>query len=318
MKQTPRASDPSTTVPVETKNPQTEPSKVAKPAPARINRAQQARIEKFWKVVLFILLCLGSIVFLIPFWVTLMMSLKSTADIAGTPLWSWPTEPSLQNYVKVLTNENAPFLLFFRNTTVIAVLSTVGVLITSALAAYAFARLNFRGRDGLFIVLLATMMLPGIVTMIPTYVMYKYLSWVDSFLPLWVPAWFGGGAFNIFLLRQFYMGIPRELDEAAVIDGASHATIFWRIIMPLSGPALATVGIFALIYNWRDFMGPLLYLNDPKKQTLELGLRTYQTLNSAQWDLLMAASILVLIPLVILFVVGQKFFVRGIVMTGGK
>jgi multiple sugar transport system permease protein len=167
-------------------------------------------------------------------------------------------------------------------------------------------------------VLLATMMLPGIVTMIPTYLVFKYLHWVDTFLPLWVPAWFGGGAFNIFLLRQFFKGIPMELDEAAVLDGASHSTIFWRIILPLSGPALATVGIFSFIYVWRDFQGPLLYLNSPEKQTLELGLQTYRSLNNEQWNLLMAAATLVTIPLIVLFLVGQRWFVRGIVMTGGK
>jgi multiple sugar transport system permease protein len=162
------------------------------------------------------------------------------------------------------------------------------------------------------------MMLPGIVTMIPTYVLYKYLHWVDTFYPLIVPAFFGGGAFNIFLLRQFFMGIPRELDEAAILDGANNATIFWRVILPNSGAALATVGIFAFIFNWRDFMGPLLYLNAPEKQTLELGLRTYQSLNAEKWELLMAGAVLVMIPLLVLFLVGQRYFVRGIVMTGGK
>jgi multiple sugar transport system permease protein len=165
---------------------------------------------------------------------------------------------------------------------------------------------------------MSTMMLPAIVTMIPTYALYKYLHWVDTFLPLIVPAWFGGGAFNIFLLRQFFMGVPRELDEAAILDGASHSVIFWRIIMPVSGPALATVGIFAFIYNWRDFMGPLIYLNSPEKQTLELGLRTYQALQAEQWHLLMAGSVIVMIPLLTLFILGQRYFVKGIVMSGLK
>jgi multiple sugar transport system permease protein len=160
--------------------------------------------------------------------------------------------------------------------------------------------------------------LPAIVTMIPTYVLYANLRWIDTFFPLWVPAWFGGGAFNIFLMRQFFMGIPRELDEAAVLDGASHSTIFWRVIMPLAKPALATVGIFCFIYNWKDFMGPLLYLNSPENQTLEVGLQTYRGLQNEQWHLLMAGSVLVMIPLIALFLIGQKFFVKGIVMTGGK
>jgi len=161
-------------------------------------------------------------------------------------------------------------------------------------------------------------MLPGIVTMIPTFILYAKIGWVNSFLPMTVPAWFGGGAFNIFLLRQFYLGIPRELDEAAFLDGANYWTIFSRIILPLSGPALATVGIFAFIYNWKDLLGPLLYLNDPELQTNELGLSTYNSLQASQWHLVMAGSVIVMIPLVVLFFIGQKSFVKGIVMTGGK
>ena len=162
------------------------------------------------------------------------------------------------------------------------------------------------------------MMLPGIVTMIPTYVIYAKIGWVNSFLPLTVPAFFGGGAFNIFLLRQFIMGIPAELDEAAILDGANHWTIFSRIILPLSGAALATVGILSFMGSWKDFMGPLLYLNDPELQTNELGLSTYNALQSSKWHLIMAGSTMVMIPIVILFFVGQRYFVKGLAMTGGK
>lgn len=266
----------------------------------------------------FLLLVLASAIFITPLYLMLTMSLKSSGEIARTSPWAWPQQLTWDNFSQVLGNENAPFYLFFRNSAVIATLSTAGVLVSSSLVAYAFARMKFRGRDRLFILLMSTMMLPGIVTMIPTFVLYKYLHWVDTFYPLIVPAWFGGGAFNIFLLRQFFMGIPRELDEAAIIDGASHSVIFWRIMMPLSGPALATVGIFAFVYNWRDFMGPLIYLNSPEKQTLELGLRTYQSLHDEHWDLLMAGSVLVMIPLLVLFLVGQRYFVKGIVMSGLK
>lgn len=275
-------------------------------------------VERFWRVVLFIVMVVGALVFMMPLWITVAMSLKTPAEIAQTSPWAWPREVTWANYVEVLTNPRANFALFFQNSLFIAVAGTLGVLVTSSLVAYAFSRMQFRGRDGLFMILLSTMMLPGVVTMIPQYVVFARLHWVDTHLPLWVPAWFGGGAYNVFLLRQFFLGIPRELDEAALIDGASHATIFWRVVMPLSGPALATVGIFSFIYNWRDFIGPLIYLNDPEKQTLELGLRTYQTLQAEQWHLLMAASVLVLIPLVVIFLVGQRWFVKGIVMTGGK
>jgi ABC-type glycerol-3-phosphate transport system permease component len=270
------------------------------------------------KAVLWLLLVVGAIAFMMPLYIMLAMSLKTSGEVAATTAYSWPKEVTWENFRIVLTNPNAPFVLFFRNTVVIATLSTLGTLLSSSLVAYAFARLKFRGRDRLFVLLLSTMMLPGIVTMIPTYVLYKYLHWVDTFNPMIVPAFFGGGAFNIFLLRQFFMGIPRELDEAAILDGANQSVIFWRIIIPNSGAALATVGIFAFIFNWRDFMGPLLYLNDPEKQTLELGLRTYQSLNQEKWELLMAGSVLVMIPLLVLFLVGQRYFVRGIVMTGGK
>ena len=250
--------------------------------------------EKARKAFLWVLMVAGAVVFMLPLWVTFMMSIKTPNEIANSSVWSWPENFTWANYSEVLTNPNASFVLFFRNSGVVAILSTLGVLVTSAMVAYPFARMKFRGRDGLFILLLSTMMLPGIVTMIPQYVLFKYLHWIDTFFPLWVPAWFGGGAYNVFLLRQFFMGIPKELDEAAVIDGASHARIFWQLIIPNSGPALATVGVFAFIYNWRDFLGPLIILNSPDRQTLEVGLRTYQSLQAEQWNLLMAASVLVL------------------------
>jgi ABC-type glycerol-3-phosphate transport system permease component len=267
---------------------------------------------------MWLILVLGSLAFLAPLYIMLAMALKTPSEIATTQAYEWPKHMTFENFQTVLTNPNASFILFFKNSTIIAVLSTSGVVVTSALVAYAFARLRFRGRDRLFVLLLSTMMLPGIVTMIPTYVLYKYLHWVDTFYPLWVPAWFGGGAFNIFLMRQFFMGIPRELDEAAILDGASHQIIFWRVLLPNAGPAVATVGIFAFIGAWKDFMGPLIYLNNPLKQTLEVGLRTYQSLQSEKWELLMAGSVLVMIPLVVLFLVGQRFFVKGIVMSGIK
>jgi ABC-type glycerol-3-phosphate transport system permease component len=274
--------------------------------------------QRISRTVMWIILFVGAVVFITPLWVMVMMSLKSAHEIAVTDIWNWPKDPTLANFKEVLTSNSAPFLLFFRNTVLIAILSTTGALLSAAIVAYPFARLKFRGRDRLFIVLLATMMLPGIVTQIPTYIVFKYLHWIDTFYPLIVPAWFGGGAYNIFLLRQFFMGIPRELDEAAILDGASYATIFWRVLMPNAGPALATVGIFALVYNWKDFMGPLIYLNSPEKQTLEMGLRTYQSLMNEKWELLMAGSVFVMIPLLVIFLLGQRYFVKGIVMSGIK
>lgn len=274
------------------------------------------RVE-FW-LVSFLLIGL-SVAFLTPFAVSLIMSLKTPRELNTTDIWALPKAPTTANYQEMLANPNVDFLQLFQNTLFIATVSTIGAVLTSAMVAYAFARLNFLGRDRLFIVLLSTMMLPGVVTMIPTYVLFKHLHWVNTFLPLTVPAFLGGGAFNIFLMRQFLRSIPMDLDEAAKLDGAGHWTIFWRVLLPLSGPALATVGIFTFIGAWRDFMGPLLYLNDVDKQTLELGLNTYNSMQTtAPWHLIMAGSVLVTLPLVAIFFIGQRYFVKGITMTGIK
>ncbi len=274
-----------------------------------------SRLSRFGVMAL---LALGSAVFLVPFYVMLAISLKSEKELGMTEIWTWPRNPTLDNFRYVIGNPNVSFGLFLRNTAFVSTMATFGVLFSSSVVAYAFARLRFPGRDRLFLLLLATMMLPGIVSMIPTYVLFAKIGWVNTFKPMTVPAFFGGGAFNIFLLRQFILGIPKELDEAAVLDGASHWTIYSRIILPLSGAALATVGVLCFIYNWKDFMGPLLYLNDPDLQTNELGLNTYNALQASKWHLVMAGSVLVMIPIIVLFFVGQRWLVKGLAMTGGK
>jgi multiple sugar transport system permease protein len=228
------------------------------------------------KIASWLIIAAGALLFLMPLYVMLVMAFKHPSEIATSSPWAPPKDFTWDNFHDVLSTPNVDFRLLFKNSLLIAVMSTAGVLVSSAIVAYPFARLNFRGKDRLFILLLSTMMLPGIVTTIPTYLVFKYLHWVDTF-------W-----------------------------------IFWGIIMPNSGPALATVGIFAFIYSWRDFMGPLIYLNSPDKQTLEVGLNYFKGLNSLQWNTLMAASVLVMAPLIILFVLGQRYFVKGIVMTGGK
>ncbi len=276
------------------------------------------RKQMVGRLIVALLLIIGCALFLLPFYTSLSMSLKTPTELATTSAWSWPKKPTFGNYSEVLTNPNVNFIRLFWNTIFVAVTATIGVILSASLVAYAFARINFIGRDRLFILLLSTMMLPAIVTMIPTYLLFKELRWINTLLPLTVPAFFGGGAFNIFLLRQFFMGIPKELDEAAKIEGAGHWVVYSRVMMPLSGSALATVGIFCFIYNWRDFMGPLIYLNDPNNQTLELGLATYNSLRAEQWHLLMAGSVMVTIPLIILFLMGQRYFVKGITMTGIK
>ncbi len=274
--------------------------------------------ERALKVAAVILLIAGSIVFLVPFLSAFNMSLKSEAELKTTSAWAVAQHPTFANYKEVLSNPNVSFIQCFWNTLIIALLLSIGVIVSSSLVAYAFARLQFRGRDRLFLLMLSTMMLPTIITMIPTYLLFAQLRWINTFLPLIVPAWFGGGAFNIFLLRQFFMSVPRELDEAALLDGAGHFTIWSRIIMPLSKTALATVGVFAFIFNWRDFLAPLIYLNDPHKQTLELGLQTFNAAQQQKYHLLMAGSVMVMLPLVVIFFVGQRYFVKGVVMSGIK
>jgi multiple sugar transport system permease protein len=246
------------------------------------------------------------------------LSLKTDAEVVQSP-WAWPHIPQWGNYVRAWTIEGTgvTFAYFFRNTLTIAVLTTVGTVLSSSLVAFGFARLRFPGRDRLFLLLLATMMLPGIVTMIPSYVGFSRLHWIDTFYPLIVPSFFAA-AFNVFLLRQFFMTLPRELDEAAMLDGASYFQIYWTVLMPLCRPALVTVGLFNFIYAWKDLMGPLIYLNSVSNNTLELGLRTFQTIHGTDWNLLMAGSVIVLIPLLIMFFAGQRYFVQGIVMSGMK
>lgn len=277
-----------------------------------------ALAERIAKAVAVVLLVTGSCIFIVPFLTALNMSVKSEAELKTTATWAIAQHPSLGNYKEVLNNTNVSFVQCFFNSLIVASSVTVGVLLSSSMVAYAFARLKFRGRDRLFVIMLSTMMVPPIITLIPSYLLFAKLHWVNTFLPLTVPAWFGGGAFNIFLLRQFFMSIPRELDEAALLDGAGHFTIWSRIILPLSKAALATVGVFAFIYTWRDFLGPLIFLNDTSKQTLELGLQTFNAAQQQKYHLLMAGSVMVMIPLILIFFLGQKYVVKGIVMSGIK
>jgi multiple sugar transport system permease protein len=300
--------------PSQEREPAIPPARVT--ATAKSNRADSG--NKRAAVLLFAIACVGAALTLVPFYLMLVMSLKTPAEIAQNP-WALPHAPQWANYVKTWTIEGTgvTFSTFFRNTLAIAVLSTLGTVLSSSVVAFGFARLRFPGRERLFVLLLATMMLPGIVTMIPSYIGFRYLHWIDTLYPLIVPAFFGG-AFNVFLLRQFFLTLPRELDEAALLDGATYFQIYWKILMPLCKPALITVALFAFIYAWKDLMGPLIYLNSTSNQTLELGLRTFQTIHGTDWNLLMAGSVIVLIPLLVMFFFGQRYFIQGIVMSGLK
>jgi multiple sugar transport system permease protein len=269
-------------------------------------------------VTLFVVLIAGAVLFMMPLYIMIAISLKTDAEVAATSPWSWPVNLTFENYGKVRTDPNVNFYRAALNTLILSVVPTVGTVITAAMVAYSFARLAFRGRDRLFLVLLSTMMLPGVVTMIPGYVLNAKLGWLDTYYPWIVGSFLGGGAFNIFLIRQFMLGIPREMDEAAKLDGASNGLIFWRILMPNCGPVLATIAVFSFIGGFRDFMGPLMILDSPEKQPLEVALRSLQSQHSTQWNLLMAGSVITMMPLIVLFIFCQRYFIKGITLTGGK
>ncbi len=263
------------------------------------------------------LILIGAVIFLIPFVWMVRTSLMNMGEIFLLPIRWIPSEIRWGNYLEAV--RAVDFGLYFRNSVFVTALGVVGSALTSSMVAYSFARLRAPGKNVLFIVLLATMMLPYVVTLVPVYLLFRALHWVDTYAPLIVPQWLGGGAFYIFMLRQFFMTIPMELDDAAKIDGCGFFGIYWRLVLPLSKPALATVGIFAFYGNWNDFLGPLIYLNSMDKFTLPLGLSFFVNVRGmTYWNLLMAASVLVLIPCLVLFFAGQRYFVQGIALTGLK
>ena len=265
-----------------------------------------------------VLLGLGAL-FATPVAWMLSSSLHTLPDVFAQPYRWLPAVLQWDNYVRAVTILPVP--LFLWNTIVITVPVMAATALSSALVAYGFARFRFPGRDLLFSLCLATMMLPGQVTMIPLYILFARLGWVDTYLPLIVPALFGS-PFYIFLLRQFFLTIPKDSEEAALIDGASRLRIWWSIILPQARPALATVLIMTFIGTWNDFFGPLLYLNSPEKATLTLGLNLMKTqvLGSGvvEWNVLMAASLLVLLPNVVLFFFAQQHFIKGLSAGASK
>jgi multiple sugar transport system permease protein len=266
------------------------------------------------KLAVYTLLIGMATLFTIPFVWTVSTALKSGQEIASDPSRLIPDQPTLENFGKAWTV--LPFPTFVLNTVFVTVLATIGQVLSASLVAYGFSRFNFRGRNLLFYTMLATMMLPGQVTMIPVFMIWRELGAIDTFIPLILPAYLGGGAFNIFLLRQFLLGIPREFDEAAMIDGAHYFTIWWRILMPLAAPAVATIAIFSFIGHWDAFDGPLIYLNSPEKYTVSIGLRMFQDSFGTNLEQLMAASIVHILPMIVLFFVAQKYFMKGISLSG--
>jgi multiple sugar transport system permease protein len=259
-----------------------------------------------------------ALLFVLPLAWMICVSLKPAQEVLAFPPHFFPQHPELDGYRQVFQSKSFDFLLYARNTLVIAGLSLVGVLLSSSIAAYGFARIPFRGRGVMFAICLATMMIPFPVVMVPTYMLFKTLGWIGTFKPLWVPAWFGS-AYNIFLLRQFFRGIPRELEESAMLDGCSRWGCFWRIMLPLSKPALAVVALFHLLYVWNDLIGPLMYLSHQDQFTLALGLQFLQSkAGDTPWNQLMAAATLIVAPVLVLFFLAQRTFIRGITTTGLK
>ncbi|RIK44491.1 MAG: hypothetical protein DCC55_02170 [Chloroflexi bacterium] len=274
------------------------------------------------RVLLYLFVMVLAVLFGFPLFWTLMSSLKTPQEMMTFPPPWVPAVPQWGNYMRLLQIPRIPVTVWAWNSTIVVVLTTAGVLITASMVAYSFARFEYRGRNLLFLITLATLMLPEQVTIIPQFVLFYNFGWVNTLLPLWVPAWFGGGGFAIFLMRQFMMTLPRDLDEAALIDGAGFFRIFWSILLPLCKPALATLGIITIIDAWGDFLRPLIYLNSPEKFTVSVGLRFFNTAPDVSSEpmshLIMAACVLSMLPVIIIFFLGQRFFVRGIVMSGIK
>jgi ABC-type glycerol-3-phosphate transport system permease component len=281
----------------------------------RITRARTA----WWRIVklavTYMVLVAGSILFLIPLAWTVSTSLKPLDQIFVYPI-KWIPEPFVwSNYPEVF--RRVPFLRYTINTIIITTFGVIGSLLGSSFAAYSFARLRFPGKRWLFLVMLATLMVPGWVTLIPSFIMFKTFGWLDTYLPILVPAFFAT-PFNTFLLRQFFLTIPPELEDAGRIDGASTLRIFWSIILPLAKPALATIAIFAFFSYWNEFLGPLIYLQSESKFPISLGISAFVSEHSNNYALMMAATTMALLPPLILFFAAQRVFIQGVVVTGVK
>jgi len=290
------------------------------PAPATTTTLATAReplgthLRRTWWIYL-ILVAVGAMLSLPLLWL-LSSSLKSEGQIFVVPPQWIPNPVQWANYPDVF--HRIPFGRGWLNSIVVTSLATLGQVISASLVAFGFARLRFPGRDALFMVLIATVMIPYHVTLIPSYVLFRWLGWLDTFLPLIVPSWLGGSAFLIFLVRQFYMRLSFELDDAARVDGASIWQVFTHIVLPQSKPAIGVVAIFAFLNHWNDFFGPFIYLNSTDKYTLPLMLRLFQSVESTEWAMLMAASVMTAIPCIVLYFVAQRYFIQGVVFTGLK
>ena len=266
------------------------------------------------RVLLYIVLILIAVIMVVPFLWMLSTSLKTQYDAVKIPPVWIPDPPQWENYVKLFTEQ--PMFQFMLNTIKIVFFVVLGQLFFSSLAAYSFARISFKGRNVVFFFYIATLMVPGQVTMIPTYQMFAKAGLTDNHLALILPAFFS--AFGVFLLRQFFMSLPRELEEAAEIDGCNPFMTYWRIMLPLVVPAMLTLGVFTLMNTWNDYMGPLIYLSSPEKYTMTLGIAYFKGVYTTQWNLVMAGSIVSVVPILIAYLCAQKYFIEGIAFSGVK
>lgn len=293
------------------------------PAPRVAARpVQRSGARALHRALIYSLLTVGSVLVLFPFYWLLRTSLMHEGDVMLYPPRWWPAPMQFSNYLEVITHRSAPMALFFRNSVIIAGASVLGDLVSAALVGFAFARLRWVGRNVLFASVIAVMLLPGQVTIIPTFLLMKGLGWLNTFWPLIVPSWVGH-AFFVFLMRQFIMTIPAELDDAARIDGCNTLQLLWHVILPLSTPVLATIAILAFQNKWNQFFEPLIYLNSKELLPVAVGLRYFRTLvgtgeTETSWSHLMAASTLAVLPILIVFFAAQRLFIQGIVVSGVK
>ena len=303
-------------------------SAVASGAEAGVPRGRVAghKPRRVRRAVGIVALIVGGLAMMIPFLWMLSASLKTRAEVFSSSLLEFPTGLHFENYTKMwFALPDVTFGTFFQNSIVIAVLATAGQLITCSMAGYAFAVMEFRGKKILFALILATLIIPFQVVLVPNFVLYRYLpwpfsdsgNWIGTNLPLWVWAFFGG-AFGTFLLRQFYLAIPTELADAARVDGANPWQIYLRIYLPLARPALATLAIFQFMWSWNDLLSPLIYLRDLPQYTTTVGLAFFQGQFVGKWPEMMAGALVSLAPMVILFIIAQRYFVRGIALSGLK
>jgi multiple sugar transport system permease protein len=288
----------------------------ATPHPALQTRSRLFDGERLWRMMIWTILIGGAAIMALPFVWLVISSFKPQEKIFLFPPEWIPRPFRWQNYVEALVYK--PFGLYIYNTLKIVVLNEIAILLSASFCGYGFARIRFPGRDFWFGLVLATMMVPYFVLMVPQFIIFTRLGWIDSILPLTFPLFFGGGAFNIFLLRQFFRSLPEELADAGRIDGCNEFGVYWRIMMPLCKPALATVAIFTFLNGWNDFIGPLLYLRSDQNFTVSIGLATFRSVMNTRWDLLMAASTAMIAPIIVLFFFAQRYFIQGIVLSGLK